>query len=131
MKLEHTAFNVADPVAVARWFRDHLGMTIVRQIDVAPFMHFLADDSGNVLLEIYNKPPDAVPAYGELDPLIFHLAFVSTSLESDRDRLLEAGATLVEEVHTDVGDHLAMMRDPWGHCIQLCHRAKPMLQDTD
>ena len=26
MKLEHVAFNVADPVAMARWYQEQLGM---------------------------------------------------------------------------------------------------------
>ncbi|MEZ5276125.1 MAG: VOC family protein [Opitutaceae bacterium] len=130
MKIEHTAFNVAEPAAVASWFRDHLGMKIVRRMDTPPFMHFLADDSGNTLLEIYNNPPDEVPAYAEMNPLLFHLAFVSPDPVADRDRLVAAGAGFVDEVHTPAGDHLIMLRDPWGHCIQLCRRATPMLRET-
>ena len=129
MKLEHTAFNVADPVAVAQWYRDHLGMTIVRRGDAPVHMHFLADDSGNTLLEIYCNPPDQVPNYREMDPLIFHLALVSDDPGNDRDRLRAAGAEEVEELHTDAGDHLIMMRDPWGHCLQLCRRARSMLRN--
>jgi glyoxylase I family protein len=29
MKIEHIAFNVADPVAVAAWYAEHLGLTVV------------------------------------------------------------------------------------------------------
>lgn len=130
MKIEHTAFNVAEPAAVASWFRDHLGFTIVRQMDTPPFMHFLADDSGNTLLEIYNNPPDGVPDYPNTNPLIFHLALVSDNPVADRDRLVAASASFVEEVHTPAGDHLIMLRDPWGHCLQLCRRSKPMLRDA-
>lgn len=127
MRLEHTAFNVTDPKGVAAWYQKHLGFTVVRRIDEPPFMHFLADDSGQALLEIYNNPPDQVPDYKSMDPLLFHLAFVSEDPEADCARLIEAGASLVEELHTPAGDHLIMLRDPWGLAIQLCRRKEPML----
>ena len=127
MKIEHIAFNVAEPKEVAAWFVENLGMKIVRHKDIPPYMHFLADESGAVLIEIYNNPPDQVPDYPSMDPLIFHLAFVSTNPTADKERLLKAGARLVEEMHTDAGDHLVMMRDPWGHSLQVCMRQSSML----
>jgi len=128
MKIEHIAFNVADPKGVAAWYEQNLGMTVVRHIEVPPYMHFLADDGGKVLIEIYNKPPDQVPDYAAMNPLIFHLALVSDDPTADKDRLMQAGARLVDETHTDAGDHLVMVRDPWGHAIQLCQRKNSMLQ---
>lgn len=127
MKLEHTAYNVADPKGVTAWYEKHLGFSVVRRIDEPPFTHFLADDSGQALLEIYNNPPDQVPEYGSMDPLLFHLAFVSEDPEADCARLIEAGASLVEGMHTPAGDHLIMLRDPWGLAIQLCRRSEPMI----
>jgi glyoxylase I family protein len=130
MRIEHIAFNVTDPRGVAAWYEQNLGMKVVRKKDVAPFMHFLADESGFTLLEIYNKPADQVPDYGSMDPLIFHLAFVSSDPTADKERLLRAGARLVDEMHTDAGDHLVMVRDPWGHSLQLCKRQKSMLSGS-
>jgi len=127
MKIEHIAFNVADPRGVAAWYEENLGMKVVRRKDVPPYMHFLADESGTILLEIYNKPPDQVPDYGSMDPLVFHLALVSDDPDADKERLIQAGARLVDEMHTDAGDHLVMVRDPWGHALQLCKRDKSML----
>ena len=129
MKLEHFALNVIDPVAMAKWYVEHLGLTTVRQVADAPYTHFLADSSGTILLEIYNNPPDQVPPYAEMDPLLLHVAFVSEDPESDKVALLAAGATLVEELRFDDGSHLVMLRDPWGLAIQLCKRAVPMLGD--
>lgn len=130
MKIEHIAFNVADPRGVAAWYEQNLGMKVVRKKDEPPYMHFLADESGSSLIEIYNKPPDQVPDYGSMDPLIFHLAFVSNDPTADKERLLQAGAQLVDEMHTDAGDHLVMVRDPWGHAIQLCRRKKSMVRES-
>jgi catechol 2,3-dioxygenase-like lactoylglutathione lyase family enzyme len=125
MKVEHFALNVADPVAMADWYAKHLGMTIARQFDNAARTTFLADSQGAVMLEIYNNPPEAVPNYREMDPLLIHLAFVSEDPETDKARLLEAGATLVEEFTMADGSRLMMMRDPWGLAIQFCKRAVP------
>jgi catechol 2,3-dioxygenase-like lactoylglutathione lyase family enzyme len=127
MKIEHVAFNVEDPLAMAGWYQKHLGMKLVRQQASPPYMTFLADDSGQVMIEIYRNPADAVPDYRSMDPLILHLAFVSENPSDDKVRLIEAGAELVSEAHLDDGSHLLMMRDPWGLALQFCKRGVPML----
>lgn len=127
MKIEHVAFNVADPVAMAAWYEAHLGMMTVRRQEAAPFTHFLADESESVLVEIYNNPADQVPAYASMSPLLLHLAFISPQPEVQKEALLAAGATFVEEVHQPDGSYLVMLRDPWGLAFQLCKRGTPML----
>ena len=128
MKIEHIALNVPDPNEMAAWYEAHLGMKTVKKLDEEPFTHFLADNSGDVMLEIYRNPPDAVPKYPNMNPLQLHLAFVSSTPAVDRDRLQLAGAAFVEEQQFEDGTHLVMMRDPWGVCIQLCKRGKGMLK---
>ena len=126
-KLEHVAFNVSDPVAIAAWYERHLGLKIVRRLPTPHETHFLADSSGNVMLEIYNNPPEQVPDYAKMNPLQFHLAFVSSDPEEDRNALEAGGASFVEEVSMADGTRLVMMRDPWGVSLKLCKRAVPML----
>ncbi len=123
------ALNVIDPVAMAAWYVEHCGMKTVRQKSDAPYTHFLADSTGMVLLEIYNNPPDQVPSYADMDPLVLHIAFVSADPEADKVALLAAGAILVDELRFDDGSHLVMLRDPWGLAIQLCKRGAPMLAE--
>ena len=127
MKIEHVALNVTDPVAMARWYVDHLGLTVVIAMDTQPFTHFLADDGGTVMLEIYNNPPDQVPDYPVMNPLLLHLAFVSPDPGADKNRLLAAGATEYSDQILDDGSHIVIVRDPWGLPVQLCKRATPML----
>ena len=127
MKIEHFAINVSDPVAMAAWYENNLGLETVRKMNEAPHTHFLGDKSGAVLLEIYNNPPDKVPDYKNMDPLLVHLAFVSTDPESDKAKLIKAGASFVEDVKLPDGSLLVMMRDPWGLAIQLCKRGNPMI----
>lgn len=127
MKIEHVAYVVADPAAMAEWYVTHLGFTIRRALDESPFTHFLADDAGT-MIEIYRQPHIRTPDYRDADPLTLHLAFVSHDVEADRARLLAAGATPVGEIQqTEAGDALAMLRDPWGFAIQLARRATPMV----
>jgi len=131
MKIEHVAFNVENPVGMSRWYVTHLGMNVVRGDSNPPYTTFLADNSGQVMIEIYHNPVDAVPDYRNMDPLIVHLAFVSENPSVDKKRLLEAGAQLVDEMHLDDGSHLLMMRDPWGFPLQFCKRGTPMLTHAD
>ena len=51
MKIEHVAWQVADPVAAADWYVAHLGMRIVRDGGAPANVRFLADETGRVLLE--------------------------------------------------------------------------------
>ena len=128
MKIEHVAFVMQDPAAAAKWYAENMGFTIKRAMNESPFTHFLADDSGKVMIEIYRQPHLRVPDYRDTDPLLLHLALVSDDVESDRKRWIAAGATPVgEATHLDNGDVLAMLRDPWGFAIQLVQRAEPMV----
>lgn len=128
MKIEHLALNVPDPLAMARWYVDHLGLTVKRRFLEAPWGHFLADDSGTVMIEIYGN--DKAPALDltSVAPPALHLAFVSKDIAADVARLSAAGATLVSGPETAAnGDGLAMLRDPWGVCLQLVKRTQPMI----
>ncbi len=128
MKIEHTAYQVADPVSVARWYVTHLGMTVKRSQTQPPFMHFVADEGDTVMLEFYNNPAVEVPDYRALHPLVYHLAFKTDDVKGTRGRLLAAGATPEGEVTvTPAGDELAMLRDPWGLPLQLLKRKDPMI----
>ncbi len=128
MKIEHFAYNVEDPVKMAQWYVDNLGMKIVKQVKEAPYMTFLSDDSDQVMIEIYHNPVDEVPDYRNMNPLIAHLAFVSENPSEDKEWLLKSGASLVSDDHLDDGTQLVMLRDPWGFPLQLCKRGVPMLK---
>jgi glyoxylase I family protein len=125
MKFEHFALNVTDARAVSRWYVDHLGFRVARSRDDAPYTHFLADETGRVIVEFYSNPAAAVPNYGATHPLCFHVALVASDARAERQRLEKAGATFfVEETIAD-GSLLIMLRDPWGVPLQLCQRTKP------
>ena len=128
IRLEHVAINVEEPAAMASWYRDNLGMKIVREGPAPANMRFISDSGGNMMLELYNNPPDEVPDYPAMNPLSLHIAFMVDDVKAITRKLIGAGATIAVEMKTtEAGDELIILRDPWGVPIQFLKRAKPML----
>jgi len=129
MKIEHFALQVPDPARMAAWYASHLKLSVVRETDAPTYQRFLNDSSGSILLEFYRNPRVPVPDYATMDPLLLHIAFVSENPAADRDRLVNAGATLADELTVAPnGDSLVMLRDPWGVALQLVKRVEPILR---
>lgn len=129
LRLEHVAINVKDPEVMAKWYCENLGMKILKKGPPPVNGHFLSDAGGNMMLEVYHNPPDAVPDYEAMDPLLLHIAFMVDDVKGICRNLVAAGATIVSDVtKTEIGDEIAMLRDPWGVPIQFVKRADPMLQ---
>jgi catechol 2,3-dioxygenase-like lactoylglutathione lyase family enzyme len=125
MKLEHFALNVPDTPAQARWYVQHVGFTIARFREDAPFTHFLADETGRTVVELYTNPKAVIPDYAAAHPLCFHIAVVAPDAKAECARLERAGATLFLAEPQPDGSLLVMMRDPWGVPLQLCQRTQP------
>ena len=129
IRLEHVAINVEDPAAMARWYCDNLGMKVLREGPPPANMRFISDAGGNMMLELYNNPPDEVPDYPSMNPLSLHIAFMVDDVKAITRNLISAGATIAVDINTtDAGDELVILRDPWGVPIQFLKRAKPMLK---
>ena len=129
IRLEHVAINVEEPVAMAEWYKENLGMKIVREGPPPVNMRFISDSGGNMMLELYNNPPDEVPDYPSMNPLSLHIAFMVDDVKAITKKLISAGATVAVEMNTtEAGDELIILRDPWGVPIQFLKRAKPMLK---
>ena len=113
---------------MSRWYVEHLGLQVKRRSVEPPYAHFLVDDSGTVMIEIYGNRDVPVLDFRNTSPMVLHCAFVSTDIESDIKRLTAAGATIAAEMATTpAGDRMAMLQDPWGVAVQLVQRAKPMI----
>lgn len=129
MRIEHVALNVPDPVAMADWYVRHLGMRVVRAVDGPTRTHFIADDSGRTVLELYHQSKAPIPDYFAQDPFVLHIAFLAENVEATRQRLIAAGAKSAgEATPTPAGDILAFLHDPWGVAVQLVQRAEPLVK---
>jgi len=126
MRFEHFALNVPDVRAQAAWYIQHVGFAAARVRTEPPYTHFLADDSGRVVFELYSNPAAPCLDFRSSDPLVFHFAVVSRDAAADADRLQQAGATVARDETLGDGSRLIMLRDPWGVCLQLCQRTTPM-----
>ncbi len=128
MKIEHIALNVKEPVKMAWWYVSQLNMQVVKAVKEAPYIHFLADETGQSMIEIYNNPIAPIPDYPAMKSLELHIAFAVNDIEATRTRLIAAGATAEGDINQlPNGDQLTMLRDPWGVPLQLAKRAKPMV----
>ena len=127
MKIEHIAFQVADPAAMADWYVKHLGFRVRRSSDEPVAARFMADVSGAVMLEVYRNPKVPVPDYASMDPALVHVAFICEDVPAAIARLTAAGASLVRGPEILGEDELAMLRDPWGLAIQMAKRKRAMI----
>jgi catechol 2,3-dioxygenase-like lactoylglutathione lyase family enzyme len=127
MKIEHVAFQVVDPAAMADWYVKHLGFRVRRSSDEPVVARFMADISGAVMLEVYRNPKVPVPDYAAMDPALLHVAFLCDDVPGAIARLTAAGASLVRGPELLGDDELAMLRDPWGLAIQLAKRKQAMI----
>ncbi len=128
MQFEHFAINVPDAAAMAQWYVEHCRMRAVRALTEEPYTHFLADEGGRVVMEIYSNPSAPTMDFGAQDPLVFHFAFAVRDPVPLSQKLIAAGASLADDVTLDDGSHLIMLRDPWGVPLQLCERTTPMVE---
>lgn len=126
MRFEHFALNMESPVEMANWYCEHLGLHVVFANEKPPYMRFLADSSDQVVMELYHNPKAPITDHSKNHQLIFHIAFESDNAKNDTDRLLDAGATFVEEKGPKEGTHLVMLRDPWGLALQICQRKEKL-----
>lgn len=126
MKIEHFALQVPEPVAMADWYVKHLGAKVARAGGAPQHGRFMI--VGGVMFEIYNNPAVTMPDYSKTEVMQMHLAFSSEDLKADRDRLVQAGARVVEDIYgTSEGDEIMMLRDPWNVPIQFVKRKNPMM----
>lgn len=124
MIFEHFAINVNNIDARIAWYVSHIELKVVSAQKEPPFMTFLADSGGRVIMELYYRADEEITNFRVQHQLTFHVAFVSENAQADKERLVAEGASYVEEMKKDDGSHLIMLRDPWGLPLQLCQRTK-------
>ena len=86
MRLEHIAFNVNDPAALAAWYVANLDMVLVRSFDEPPLYPLLVSDSARKsLIEVYSNPLGEIIDFGAQHAVTFHLAFAVDDMDAARE----------------------------------------------
>ena len=128
LRFEHLATNVPEPVKTADWYKDNLGMKIMRPGTPPTFTTFIADPGENMMFEFYHNEDAAAFNPAQYNNLSLHIAFLVSDINKIKASLIEAGATVADDLRkTDSGDQVLTLRDPWGLPIQFVERVKPML----
>jgi catechol 2,3-dioxygenase-like lactoylglutathione lyase family enzyme len=122
MKFEHFALNVPNARAMAQWYVTELGMRMAVEKEGPPYVAFLADDGGRVIMELYTNTAAVMPDYHYMPATSFHVAFVSDDPRATQARLETAGAAALKDEVLPDGSVIVTMRDPWGVPIQFCRR---------
>ena len=129
IRSEHIAFNVEDPIAQAKWFVDNMEFKIMFKGDPPNNARFVINTGEDFMIELYNNKEYPKIDLQKISHMAIHIAFMVDSMEAVKQKLLSAGATIVEDItKIPSGDLILMMRNPWGLPIQFVQRANPMLK---
>lgn len=125
-RIEHVGIIVSEPLAMAQWYCDVLGFTIrLKGETPGKTVAFVTDAPGTTMLELCESPGVESLSGRTNHQLQLHLALESDDPHADADALAAKGAEVIEKNEfPDGGGFMAMVRDPWGHCIQLVKRTK-------
>ncbi|MDH7603336.1 MAG: VOC family protein [Melioribacter sp.] len=128
IRFEHIGINVKDPITAARWYSENLNMKILREGTAPNYSTFVADSSIHMMIEFnYNKDFPTIDSLN-FNYDSFHLAFCVFNINMIKEKLLNAGATVLSDLRkTDSGDQVLVLKDPWGLPIQFVQRVKPMI----
>jgi catechol 2,3-dioxygenase-like lactoylglutathione lyase family enzyme len=126
---EHFALNVPNPEAMRNWYILNLGMKSMRKGGAPTYTNFIGDNGGNMMLELFHNSDFPAANMDRINPLSLHIAFVVNDVRAIRTGLIEAGATLAEDIRVSgSGDEVLVLRDPWGVPIQFIKHAKQNLR---
>jgi uncharacterized glyoxalase superfamily protein PhnB len=128
IRFEHLALNVLDPVKVAKWYEENLGLKIVRQGGELTYTTFISDQGGNMMFEFFYNKDYPVQDFSKWDCTSIHMAFICEDVKAIKEKLMSNGATVgIDYKKTDSGDEVLTLRDPWGFPIQFVKRVNKML----
>lgn len=122
MKLEHFGIYAHDTKALADWYRNTLGFSVVRTLEKEgrPPIYFLAADEGG---EIEILPTQEAHADRTLNHGGFsHLGLIIDDFEETEAYLNGKGIRLEGVRNTSNGWKIGYLQDPEGNMIELVRR---------
>ena len=124
MKVEHIGISVPDPIAMGKWYAQHLGFRIIFSgSGDSDGVSFVIDRPDGTVLELF-KLPDVPPIDAKgMQPIQLHLAVECENPKAEIDRLVQAGAQFVGECpRNSYPGEKFFVRDPWGFVLQVLNR---------
>ncbi|NOY68227.1 MAG: VOC family protein [Deltaproteobacteria bacterium] len=122
--IEHIGLVVKDSRQMAAWYNSALGFIILKSVDTDNgHVAFIKCRKTGLIFELITDkmltPVEDVLTH----PLQVHIAFKSTDIDADKNRLLDMGAEFVTDCMTNDPDaRVLIVKDPWGNYIQLAQR---------
>jgi len=122
--IEHIGFVVKDSEGMARWYQAALGFYILNSFETEKgHVAFIQSGQNRLIFELITDRTLACIEDALSHPLQLHIAFKSSDIEADKNRLLELGAEFVTDcATTDPEAKVMIVKDPWGNFIQLAQR---------
>jgi catechol 2,3-dioxygenase-like lactoylglutathione lyase family enzyme len=126
---EHFAINLPDPVEVAKWLVENMGMKIIRQGGAPAYTTFIADENENMMFELFNNVNYPSMDFKNTSYMALHIAFMVNDMNAVKTKLLSAGATIAEDLNTTAnGTQVLVLRGPDGLPFQFIKRPVPMIK---
>ncbi|HEY71024.1 MAG TPA: VOC family protein [Anaerolineae bacterium] len=122
MYAEHIGLYASDPVKLAAWYVETLGLGVIRTLEKEgrPPIYFLQADQGMVL-EIL--PTHTERLTRELsDPGYSHIGFIVEDFEQAAASLQAKGVTLSNVRQTSNGWTIGYFDDPEGNRLEIVYR---------
>ena len=126
--LEHVAINTEDSRTRAKWYSENLGFTVIQDGAAPAYAVFTADAGKRLMFELFQFKQYPVQDFRAIHPGSLHVGIMVDDIDTARDLLTRAGATVVELHHSAQGDSFLVMRDPWGFPLHVLKRVKPILK---
>lgn len=131
LRFEHLAANVADPIKVAEWYKENLGLKLMRKTGLPTNTRFMADPDGNMMFEFFYNAAAPLFDASEYDHESFHMAFSVPDIDAILEKVIKSGVDVVDYVKkTSSRNGILNLRDPWGLPIQFVQRTVPILKQA-
>jgi catechol 2,3-dioxygenase-like lactoylglutathione lyase family enzyme len=122
--IEHIGLVVKDSASMARWYHEALEFLVLNSFEKENgHVAFIQCSQTGLILELISDSTLACVEDALSHPLQLHIAFKSSNIEADKNRLLALGAEFVTDCTTaDPDAAVLIVKDPWGNFIQLAQR---------
>ena len=124
MKIEHIGFLVSEPISMGNWYKEHLGLRIIRSFgDNEQGAVFLKDDKTGTVLEFGKLGNIPMFDYNKMDPIQIHIGIECPDPMGLAKKLELVGAKIIgASPLSEAYNERILVKDPWDITLQLINR---------